>query len=97
MSGIAGAFERASREDRAALIGYLPAGFPSVPGAIAAATAIAQAGADIVEIGLPYSDPLMDGAVIQEATTRALPAARKSPTCCAPCRPWPPPECRSWS
>jgi len=72
MSGIAGAFERASREDRAALIGYLPAGFPSVPGAIAAATAIAQAGADIVEIGLPYSDPLMDGAVIQEATTRAL-------------------------
>jgi tryptophan synthase alpha chain len=72
MSAIAGAFERASREDRAALIGYLPAGFPSVPGAIAAATAMAQAGADIVEIGLPYSDPLMDGAVIQEATTQAL-------------------------
>jgi tryptophan synthase alpha chain len=72
MSGIAGAFEKAAAQDRAALVGYLPAGFPSVDGAIAAATAMAQAGADIIEIGLPYSDPLMDGAVIQEATRRAL-------------------------
>jgi tryptophan synthase alpha chain len=72
MSAIAGAFGRAGAEDRAALVGYLPAGFPSVPGAIAAAIAMAEAGADLVEIGLPYSDPLMDGPVIQEATTRAL-------------------------
>jgi tryptophan synthase alpha chain len=72
VSAVAGAFSRAAGEHRAALIGYLPAGFPSVPGAIAAATAMAQAGADIVEIGLPYSDPLMDGPVIQEATRRAL-------------------------
>ncbi len=43
-----------------------------MPGAIEAAVAIAQAGADVVEIGLPYSDPLMDGPVIQEATHRAL-------------------------
>jgi tryptophan synthase alpha chain len=71
-STVAAAFSRAASERRAALIGYLPAGFPSVPGAIAAATAIAEAGADIVEIGLPYSDPLMDGPVIQEATHRAL-------------------------
>ena len=72
MSAIAGAFRAAAAQHRAALVGYLPAGFPSVPGAIAAATAMAEAGADIVEIGLPYSDPLMDGPVIQEAVTRAL-------------------------
>ncbi len=69
---VSDAFSTARREGRAALVGYLPAGFPSVPGAIAAATAMAGAGADIVEVGLPYSDPLMDGPVIQEATHRAL-------------------------
>jgi tryptophan synthase alpha chain len=72
MSTVPAAFERAAAENRAALVGYLPAGFPTVPGAIAALTAMAEAGADIVEIGLPYSDPLMDGPVIQEAATRAL-------------------------
>ena len=66
------AFERAAEEGRAALVGYLPAGFPSVEGAIEAAAAMARSGTDIVEIGLPYSDPLMDGPVIQEAVHRAL-------------------------
>jgi tryptophan synthase alpha chain len=70
--GVSAAFDRAAAERRAALVGYLPAGFPSVPGAIAAASAMAGAGADIVEIGLPYSDPLMDGPVIQQAVHRAL-------------------------
>lgn len=69
---VAAAFERAAAQQRAALVGYLPAGFPSVPDAIAAATEMARSGADIVEIGLPYSDPLMDGPVIQEAVHRAL-------------------------
>jgi tryptophan synthase alpha chain len=69
---VGAAFLQAAAESRAALIGYLPAGFPSVDGAIAAATAIAQAGADVMEIGLPYTDPLMDGPVIQEAVHRAL-------------------------
>jgi tryptophan synthase alpha chain len=55
-----------------ALVGYLPAGFPTVSDAIAAATAMAEAGADVIEIGLPYSDPLMDGPVIAEAVHRAL-------------------------
>jgi tryptophan synthase alpha chain len=72
MSAVTGAFGEAAAQGRAALVGYLPAGFPSVPGAIEAAIAMAGAGADIVEIGLPYSDPLMDGPVIQEATRRAL-------------------------
>jgi tryptophan synthase alpha chain len=66
------AFEKAAAADRAALIGYLPAGFPSVDGAIEAAISIAEAGADVIEIGLPYSDPLMDGPVIQDAVHRAL-------------------------
>jgi tryptophan synthase alpha chain len=72
VSGVSAAFEAARGEGRAALVGYLTAGFPSVPGAIEALTAMVEAGADVVEIGLPYSDPLMDGPVIQEATHRAL-------------------------
>jgi tryptophan synthase alpha chain len=72
VSLVSAAFEKAAAEDRAALVGYLPAGFPSVDGAIAAAVAIAEAGADVVEIGLPYSDPMMDGPVIEEAVHRAL-------------------------
>ena len=72
MTAVDAAFEKARAEDRAALIGYLPAGFPSVAGAIDAAIAMGEAGADIIEIGLPYSDPLIDGPVIQEAVHRAL-------------------------
>jgi tryptophan synthase alpha chain len=72
VSAVSAALGQAAAQNRAALIGYLPAGFPSVDGAAAAALAIAEAGADIVEIGLPYSDPLMDGPVIQEAVHRAL-------------------------
>ncbi|HEX6931358.1 MAG TPA: tryptophan synthase subunit alpha [Streptosporangiaceae bacterium] len=69
---IVAAFAKAAADGRAALVGYLPAGFPSVAGAISAATAMARSGADIIEIGLPYSDPLVDGPVIQEAVHRAL-------------------------
>jgi tryptophan synthase alpha chain len=72
MSAVGEAFEKAAAENRAALVGYLPAGFPSVAGAVDAAVAMAETGADVVEIGLPYSDPLMDGPVIQEAVYRAL-------------------------
>jgi tryptophan synthase alpha chain len=72
VSAVAEAFEKAAAGNRAAVVGYLPAGFPSVDGAIAAAVAMAEAGADVLEIGLPYSDPLMDGPVIQEAVHHAL-------------------------
>jgi tryptophan synthase alpha chain len=68
----AAAIDKARAEGRAALIGYLPAGFPSVEEAIEAAVALADNGADLIEIGVPYSDPVMDGLVIQEATTKAL-------------------------
>lgn len=59
-------------EGRAALIGYLPLGFPDLPGSIAAAIAMVEAGVDIVELGVPYSDPVMDGPVIQRAVEHAL-------------------------
>lgn len=55
-----------------ALIGYLPVGFPSLSESIDAAVALADNGVDILELGLPYSDPVMDGPVIQAATQRAL-------------------------
>jgi tryptophan synthase alpha chain len=71
-SKVAAKFAAAAAEQRAALVGYLPAGFPSVKGAIDAMTAMVAAGTDVVEIGLPYSDPLIDGPVIQEAVHRAL-------------------------
>jgi len=71
------AFGKADADNRAALIGYLPAGFPTVSGAIEAAKAMAGAGADIIEVGLPYSDPLMDGPVIAEAVHRALSAGTR--------------------
>ena len=71
------AFGQANADHRAALIGYLPAGFPTVTGAIGAAKAMAAAGADIIEVGLPYSDPLMDGPVIADAVQRALAAGTR--------------------
>jgi tryptophan synthase alpha chain len=66
------AFEKARADDRAALVGYLPAGFPSVEGGIDAMKALVDAGCDVIEIGLPYSDPVMDGPTIQAAAQRAL-------------------------
>ena len=71
-SKAAAAIDRAKAEGRAALVGYLPAGYPSVQESIEAAIALARNGADIIEIGIPYSDPVMDGSVIQAATTEAL-------------------------
>ncbi len=72
MSTVSIAFEKAAAENRAALVGYLPAGFPDKQTAIRAALAMAEAGADVIEVGLPYSDPLMDGPVIADAVYHAL-------------------------
>ena len=66
------AFEKARADGRTALIGYLPAGFPDVDGGIEALRAMVDAGCDVIEIGLPYSDPVMDGPTIQDAAQRAL-------------------------
>lgn len=59
-------------EDRVALIPYLTGGYPSLEGAREVGEAYIEAGADIVEIGVPFSDPLADGPVIQDTTTRAI-------------------------
>jgi tryptophan synthase alpha chain len=66
------AFARARAEGRAALVGYLPAGFPSYDGCVAGLTAMVEAGVDVVEVGLPYSDPVLDGPTIQAAADIAL-------------------------
>lgn len=77
MSGHAGdrlapMFETCRAENRAALIGYLPTGFPDVPGSIAAMTALVESGCDLVEVGVPYSDPGMDGPTVAQAGEVAL-------------------------
>lgn len=72
MNALEQVFAECRDEGRSALVGYLPAGYPDREGALAAVTALAEAGADIVEVGVPYSDPLMDGPVIQAAAEQAL-------------------------
>jgi tryptophan synthase alpha chain len=69
---IRAAFARASADGRAALIPYVVAGYPDGATSLAAALACADAGADLLEIGLPYSDPLADGATLQRASAVAL-------------------------
>ena len=66
------------KENRAALIAYIPAGFPSQSGCAKAIQALAEAGVDAIEIGFPYSDPVMDGPVIQEAADISLKAGTKA-------------------
>jgi tryptophan synthase alpha chain len=73
-TAIAAAFDRAAAEDRAALIVYLTAGFPDAATSRACFEAAVDAGADLVEVGLPFSDPMMDGPVIQAANQRVLDA-----------------------
>jgi len=58
---------RAFRHGRPALVAYVMAGFPDHAGSLAALNALAEAGADLIELGVPYADPLADGAVIREA------------------------------
>ena len=69
MSAVEKAFKDATRP---LLVGYLPAGYPTYDIAVEAMCAMVEAGVDIVEIGLPYSDPLMDGPVIEAAVDLAL-------------------------
>lgn len=70
--GTSAVLEACRDAGRAALVGYLPVGYPTVDGSIAAMEALAESGVDIVEVGVPYSDPVMDGPVIQDAATTAL-------------------------
>lgn len=65
-------FDACRKADRAALIGYLPTGYPDVPTSVAAMIALVESGCDIIEVGVPYSDPGMDGPTIARATEAAL-------------------------
>lgn len=71
---IAAAFERARGDGRAALIPYVVAGYPDTDTSFEIACAAVDAGADLLEVGLPYSDPLADGATLQRASHGALAA-----------------------
>ncbi len=66
------AFDRARGEGRAALVGDRPAGFPDVEGGVDALRVMVDSGCDVIEVGLPYSDPVMDGPTIQAAAQQAL-------------------------
>jgi tryptophan synthase alpha chain len=70
-------FATCKAESRAALIGYLPVGFPDVATSIAAMLAMVEGGVDLVEVGVPYTDPGMDGPVIQVAVDAALRAGTR--------------------
>src|SRR4051794_20924834 len=72
MSRIADAFGRLRREGRAGLITYTTAGDPDLPRSAEILKALDRAGADVLEAGAPFSDPLADGPVIQRATERAI-------------------------
>ena len=72
MSRLSSLFEACRSQGRSALIGYLPTGFPDVPTSISAMTALIESGCDLVEVGVPYSDPGMDGPTIAAATEAAL-------------------------
>jgi len=65
-------FEKAKADGRGVLFGCMPAGFPTVEGSVAAMHAMVEAGVDVIEVELPYSDPVMDGPVIQRASEIAL-------------------------
>jgi len=72
VSGLDDLFAATRAEGRAALVGYLPAGFPTVDGSKDHLRAMLDGGADLVEVGVPYSDPVMDGPTIQAAAETAL-------------------------
>ncbi|SEC23594.1 tryptophan synthase, alpha chain [Paramicrobacterium humi] len=72
MTGVSDTLKAKRDAGDGALIGYLPVGFPTFDESVDAAIAVAENGVDIIELGVPYSDPVMDGPVIQAATQRAL-------------------------
>lgn len=63
---------RANKATGGSLIGYFPVGYPSLDESIEAAVAMCESGVDVLELGIPYSDPVMDGLVIQKATETAI-------------------------
>ncbi|MBP2628771.1 MAG: trpA [Firmicutes bacterium] len=79
MSRIAERFEQLKAEERKGFIAYVTAGLPDVAGTLQAVKVLETAGADIIEIGIPFSDPLADGPVIQKAAALAIQAGMTTP------------------
>jgi tryptophan synthase alpha chain len=77
MSRVEKIFREARAEGRGALVGYLPAGYPTVDGSVELLTALVRGGCDLLEVGIPYSDPVMDGPTIQAAADMALRAGTR--------------------
>ncbi|MCH8850686.1 MAG: tryptophan synthase subunit alpha, partial [Chloroflexi bacterium] len=80
---IESAFARARDEGRIALIAYLTAGFPEADATPGLVRALIAGGADMVELGIPFSDPLADGATVQRASQRALDGGMSVARCIA--------------
>jgi tryptophan synthase alpha chain len=72
VSALQDTLAKAKADNRAALVGYLPVGYPSVDVSIDAMRAMVEGGVDVVEVGVPYSDPVMDGPTIQAAAEPAV-------------------------
>jgi tryptophan synthase alpha chain len=83
---IAAAFEAARNEGRAALMPYMMAGYPDRESSLAVAAAYVDSGADLIELGVPFSDPLADGPTIHAAATAALEAGTTLSTALEVCR-----------
>jgi len=79
MSRLAERFEKLKTEGRKGFIAYVTAGFPDVVGTMQAVKVLEEAGADVIELGIPFSDPMADGPVIQKAATLALQAGITTP------------------
>jgi len=72
MSRISATFERLKREGRTGLVAYITVGYPDVDATVELAEALVAGGADVIELGVPFSDPLADGATVQRAGWHAL-------------------------
>ena len=72
MSAVREIFAGAKAEGRGTLVGYLPAGYPTVDASVELLTAMVEGGCDLLEVGIPYSDPVMDGPTVQAAADTAL-------------------------
>ncbi len=77
MSRVEKIFREARAAGRGTLVGYLPAGYPTVDGSVELLTALVRGGCDLLEVGVPYSDPVMDGPTIQAAADMALRAGTR--------------------
>ena len=86
MSALTDRFDQSQAQGRATLIGYFPLGFPSLATSLDTMQAMVEGGVDVVEIGIPYSDPVLDGPVIQQASAIALEAGARIEQVCEAAR-----------